>query len=451
MSNERKYKCPYCEERKTKVDLVHHIDRKHEEIIPENYTASRVVFNMINKKECGHCVNCGKETKWNENTWKYNRYCSEKCLQDYSKMMKQRMKKVYGKEHLLNDPNVQEKMLKNRSISGTYKFKDGGKRDYCGSYEKKLLEFFDNVLHVESYEIETPGPVIPYEYNGKQLFWITDLYYSPANLVFDVKDGGDNPNKREMKDYREKQIAKENAIRKLNKYNYIRLTNNNFEQLLLILAEIKQSMLSYDNPENIIRINEFVPGTGSSNGFIINRVVDNVFVNSYFAQDELDDYYFYINGDKIEKVKRKDIPMGEYHIFKFKNNCSYFNKYLESNIGNKVDFDKDFFYESLTGKNMLTPDQIIYDENFEEIESSYRDIKLELINASMNYINNNDMGIPILEFDVQKDIQNKYENLEVMQNWNGYYVRNINNNFVSEYVESLNELESEVLSELNKF
>ena len=130
MSNERKYKCPYCEERKTKVDLVHHIDRKHEEMIPENYTASRVVFNMINKKECGHCVNCGKETKWNENTWKYNRYCSEKCLQDYSKMMKQRMKKVYGKEHLLNDPNVQEKMLKNRSISGTYKFKDGGKRFY---------------------------------------------------------------------------------------------------------------------------------------------------------------------------------------------------------------------------------------------------------------------------------------------------------------------------------
>lgn len=451
MANERKYKCPYCEERKTKVDLVHHIDRKHEEMIPENYTASRVVFNMINKKECGHCVNCGKETKWNENTWKYNRYCSEKCLQDYSKMMKQRMKKVYGKEHLLNDPNVQEKMLKNRSISGTYKFKDGGKRDYCGSYEKKLLEFFDNVLNTESHEIETPGPVISYEYNEKQLFWITDLYYSPANLVFDVKDGGDNPNNREMKDYREKQIAKENAIRKLNKYNYIRLTNNNFEQLLSILAEIKQSMLSYDNPENIIRINEFVPGTGSSNGFIINRVVDNVFVNSYFAQDELDDYYFYINGDKIEKVKRKDIPMGEYHIFKCKNDCSYFNKYLESNIGNKVDFDKDFFYESLTGKNMLTPDQIIYDENFEEIESSYRDIKLELINASMNYINNNDMGIPILEFDVQKDIQNKYENLEVMQNWNGYYVRNINNNFVSEYVESLDELESEVLSELNKF
>ena len=143
--------------------------------------------------------------------------------------------------------------------------------------------------------------------------------------------------------------------------------------------------------------------------------------------------------------------MGEYHIFKFKNDCSYFNKYLESNIGNKVDFDKDFFYESLTGKNMLTPDQIIYDENFEEVESSYRDIKLELINASMNYINNKDMGIPIIEFDVQKDIQNKYENLEVMQNWNGYYVSNINNNFVSEYVESLNELESEVLSELNKF
>ena len=33
-----------------------------------------------------------------------------------------------------------------------------------------------------------------YMYNGKEHVWITDFLYEPYNLVFDIKDGGDNPN-----------------------------------------------------------------------------------------------------------------------------------------------------------------------------------------------------------------------------------------------------------------
>ena len=66
--NTRKYKCPYCDTRLPKERLITHIEGQHEDMIPEGYTAARIVFNMINHKETGHCVQCRKETEWDENT-----------------------------------------------------------------------------------------------------------------------------------------------------------------------------------------------------------------------------------------------------------------------------------------------------------------------------------------------------------------------------------------------
>lgn len=258
-SSERKFKCPYCNYKGTRERLVSHVENNHKEMIPEGYTAARVVFNSINHKEVGHCVQCKvNETKWNEDTWRYERFCSDKCRDAYVKMAKERMVKKYGKTNLLDDEEQQKKMLANRRISGTYKFRDGGERTYCGSYEKKTLEFYDKVLNVPSKDIITPGPTIIYDYEGKKHKWITDIYYVPFNLVHDIKDGGSNPNKRKMDEYRAKQSAKEEAIVKQKQYNYIRLTDNNFSQLLLILAELKEQMIddSDNKTERIVAINE---------------------------------------------------------------------------------------------------------------------------------------------------------------------------------------------------
>ena len=258
-SSERKFKCPYCNYKGTRERLVSHVENNHKEMIPEGYTAARVVFNSINHKEVGHCVQCKvNETKWNEDTWRYERFCSDKCRDAYVKMAKERMVKKYGKTNLLDDEEQQKKMLANRRISGTYKFRDGGERTYCGSYEKKTLEFYDKVLNVPSKDIMTPGPTVIYDYEGKKHKWITDIYYIPFNLVHDIKDGGSNPNKRKMDEYRAKQSAKEEAIVKQKQYNYIRLTDNNFSQLLLILAELKEQMIddSDNKTERIVTINE---------------------------------------------------------------------------------------------------------------------------------------------------------------------------------------------------
>ena len=300
---ERKYKCPFCDYRNTKPKLVDHVDKNHQDMIPKDYTAARVVFNMINKKDHGTCVcGCGRETAWNEDVWRYERYATQQCKDKYVAEMKQRMVRVYGKEHLLNDPDMQEKMLNNRSISGTYKFTHGGEATYVGSYELKLLEFLDKVMGYRVIDIQSPGPTIPYTYKGKNHFWITDQYLIPYNLVFDCKDGGDNPNNREMQEYREKQLAKEDAIRKQGKYNYIRLTNNNFAQLMLVLAELKERMLDIDKSEDpIIRI--FESSTINESIFKKNKSKDEIYkydANTYtniFNKEEYDKY-----SSKIKKI-----------------------------------------------------------------------------------------------------------------------------------------------------
>ena len=54
--NGKRYKCPYCDKRDYKSELVDHIEKEHEDMIPEGYTAARIVFNIANKKERGTCV-----------------------------------------------------------------------------------------------------------------------------------------------------------------------------------------------------------------------------------------------------------------------------------------------------------------------------------------------------------------------------------------------------------
>lgn len=262
----KKYKCQFCDFHGTKEELIDHVEDKHEEMIPEGFTAARTVFNHIYKKTHGTCIVCKRPTPWNEERCKYDRLCGKpSCLKKYKEMFKNRMLKVYGKENLLDDPNQQEKMLSHRRISGSYKFMDGGAHIYTGSYEKKTLEFLDKIMHFKSTDILSPGPILEYEFKGKKLKWITDLLLIPYNLIIEVKDGEGKIDKRRDKSVRDKTLAKEEMITNLGKFHYLRLTNNNFEQLLEMLAELKFQMMD-DTDENkkvIINIHEEVEGLRS--------------------------------------------------------------------------------------------------------------------------------------------------------------------------------------------
>ena len=258
----RKIKCPYCLEGSyTKEDLIDHIDHKHRDTIPQGWTAGRLAFKIINKKDHGSCVVCKKETPWNEKRCKYQRLCGNpKCRDVLREAALKNHIKVYKVPTLLTNPEHQQEMLTHRRMAGEYKFSDGGKIGYVGSYEKKFLEFMDKVLEVPSSDLMEPGPTLEYDFNGKKHVWITDFLYIPYNLIIEIKDGGNNPNRTNMPITRQKTIYKEKMITELGTYNYIRLTNNDFVQLLDIFAELKMQMLD-DEPENrkaIIHINEGV-------------------------------------------------------------------------------------------------------------------------------------------------------------------------------------------------
>jgi len=257
--NLKTYHCPYCNLKLNRQKLIDHIEKEHDAQLPVNYTAYRMVYDIVNNKPgYGRCCCCNKPTTWNEKRQKYNRLCGDpKCYEEVRKTYESRMLRVYNKTSLLDEPAMQEKMLAHRKISGKYKWSDGREFTYTGSYEKNLMEFLDKTLEYKSNEIVAPGPVLEYEYKGKKLHWITDFLIIPYNLIIEVKDGGDNPNNRVMTEYREKQVAKEKMITNAGTFNYIRLTNNNFAQLLSILAELKKKTLE-DNNNPIYRIHEDV-------------------------------------------------------------------------------------------------------------------------------------------------------------------------------------------------
>lgn len=253
------YCCPYCKEKFNKEKLIDHIEKDHDDELPENYTAYRAAYDVINNKPGhGFCVICHGDTKWNEKRQKYERLCGKKeCSKKVKEIYQTRMLKVYGKTHLLDDPYHQEKMLSHRHIAGKYKWSDGTIFEYVGSYEKELLEFLDKTLEYKSNEIVSPGPILEYEINGKKRHWITDFLIIPYNLIIEVKDGGSNPNKRFMPEYRAKQYAKEKMITNMGVYSYLRLTNKDFSQLLGILAELKKNIIDNDTTP-IYRIHEEV-------------------------------------------------------------------------------------------------------------------------------------------------------------------------------------------------
>ena len=257
----RRYKCPYCDKREERGKLITHIDRVHKDMLPENYSGARIMYDTINKIIDGHgrCRVCKQPTNWNEKTSRYDTLCDNpKCKEHMREEYKKNMLRVRGTYNILNDPEQQQKMLANRSISGTYKYSDGSTFTYTGSYEKKFLEFMDTVLEVPSKDILMPGPTLEYTYKGKKHMYLTDALYLPYNLIIEIKDGGSNLNGKEspgMIASREKTIAKEKLITDKGEYNYIRLTDNNFAQLIEIFMSLKMNALNGDDSK-IVRINE---------------------------------------------------------------------------------------------------------------------------------------------------------------------------------------------------
>lgn len=374
-----KYKCPFCDNKFNRVDLVNHIEDDHPYDIPADFTPFRYVFNYVNKKPItyhGKCTECGGSTEWDENKGRYNRQCNNKaCHDSYVKKFEANMLKTRGVTRISATASGQVKMLSNRKISGEYKFSNSNEvKSYTGTYELKALEFMDKVMHIDPNDIMCPGPILEYSIDGKTHMYITDFYYQPYNLIIEVKDGGDNPNKRNMPEYRAKQIAKEKYIIKHTNYNYLRLTNNNLNQLLAVFANLKMQMVE-NTGDRVIHVNEStetpiremmnalmsgkVVGMRDSEAYITNNLQNNVFSSGIAVMDSNLDSIFAINNKgKLSRFNFEDCKIDENTKLYRLSNKKEISMKLKSLIGKEITVEE--LYENLTGIKLYDMDQIEY-------------------------------------------------------------------------------------------
>lgn len=237
-----KFKCPFCKKVYVqKPSLYDHMDEKHHDDL-NNLSPAHVYFNLKYHKTSGKCVICGKPTKFNENTERYERFDSDICKEKYREIFRKRMIRTYGKATLTNDPEQQKKMLAARKISGYYIWKDKSKTLYTGTYEKDALSFFEYGLGLSSKDVIAPAPqVFPYYYKGKKHQYIPDFFIVPYNLIVEIK--GSNKGYRD-RDY-DKEILKQKAAEKNKKYHYIKILDKNYKDLIKLVNDIKN--LSNDN------------------------------------------------------------------------------------------------------------------------------------------------------------------------------------------------------------
>ena len=471
MATERRIACPLCKRKDFKDKLIRHIEKDHEDIIGE-LSAEQFLYDKTHPGS-GKCIVCGNKTDWNEKTGKYHRVCSNpRCKEELRAKFKKNMIRVHGKVSLLDDAAHQAKMLAHRSISGTYVYSDGTKFTYTGSYEHKAIEFMDKVLHCNSKDIIMPGPVIDYtDQYGNSRQWITDIYYVPYNLIIEVKDGGDNPNNRQMDEYRAKQVSKETELIRLGEYNYLRLTDNKFVQLMEVLALLKDQEINEPNTDNkVIRINE--SAVYDDRFFTLDNVEDSEEDNEdipieYDIIRRLSDLKEYaarehmgvgavggivgtIDGNMlVQYTPHRHSFSGEKDGFgvvddKKSTKLRVKSDNDETEIVDKEPFLQDKFYKSyrhkrdrvtwenainlyeeITGKVMLSKDQLEYDDDFTESDLD-RDNKLTLMNAIYSIESElYDTSLPlcdILDVNTAKSKLKEFpEGTMIMEDVNGYF------------------------------
>ena len=250
------YKCPVCGMKfKTFSGWCAHMHKIHPESIPSGYSDLRYFYYLQTGKTAGRCVQCHRPTLWNEETGKYDRYCTDpRCKQAYVKVAKGRMVDKYGKEHMLDNPDWQRKMLKERSISDTYIFKDGsGSVDYTGTYEKDFLMRME-VLGFKATDIMGPSPHnYIYIYEDEPHFYIPDFYIPNLNLEIEIKDGGNNPNNHPkiVAVDKVKEKLKDDLFTKNKKVNYFKVVNKEYNSFFNYVLDLKD-MIDDDLRNNIM-------------------------------------------------------------------------------------------------------------------------------------------------------------------------------------------------------
>lgn len=255
VSGRKRFKCMICGERFGEYDqLYNHTVKYHKDDLDPDISIHKYLYDLRNPGP--HlCFICKVRPRiWDEKRRKYRLLCGNpECKKKYRENFQRNMKKKFGTDNLLNDPERQLIMLQNRKISHIYKFKDGTEMNCVGNYEYDFLRHCEIDLNLSPEDIE-PAPSFTYlkyysPQDKKTHTYIPDFYMPKYNLVIEIKDSSKFP-----VDSKYKAALKCKAVVKNNKYNYIKIVDENYTDFEKLLDSFKDSDLTETNQDHFIFI-----------------------------------------------------------------------------------------------------------------------------------------------------------------------------------------------------
>jgi hypothetical protein len=250
-----------------------------------------------------------------------------------------------------------------------------------------------------------------------------------------------------MPEYRAKQLEKEKFITDQGEYNYIRLTNNEFVQLLTIFAELKENYMDSTEPKTISRVHEHmgpagpggmpVVGTDTNPSvFITNYMNKNTFESGFAISNDVTSEYMIARdkkSGKLKKVKSKDLLEDcECETYKYiGNDISNILKELYSVY--KAEEYVDYHYlpclvtefTEILSDDQLECSELLEMVNWEQIHENFNSSLATLQFQSEAILEG---AKPIVfnildpvKYEYKKKLLREYEDLTILQSLNGKY------------------------------
>lgn len=234
----RNKRCPFCTLIfDDKQKFCHHVANLHNDQVPESEEPLEFAYSLLVGKPVGRvCIMCKKDpVNFNQSTLKYERFCSNpECKDKYVKMVKGRMVGKYGKEHLLNDAEMQRKMIYNHHLAKDFVWDENHTFRVVGSYEYDFLDKLKS-LGWSPNDVLAPSPNnYPYKWkDGTTHLYIPDFFIPSLSLEIEIKESDNThprmEHEREMehlKDLMMKKIGRKSAI------NYLKIVDKNYDDFI---------------------------------------------------------------------------------------------------------------------------------------------------------------------------------------------------------------------------
>ncbi len=203
-------------------------------------------------------------------------------------------------------------------------------------------------------------------------------------------------------------------------------------------------------------MNSINPIIGITKPYILKVGCNNQLIDTKqyaLCPDIISDKYLVVNEDSILSIvdssKFKNCIIEEYEYIGNKYNL---NK-LEEAYKNGYKVDSSFIYTALSGKELLSNDQIDFDESFVKVDFELmrekRNTELATIEEEWKVINDNQLfSLPLIESNINNKsrINIKDPNISIMESAYGCYLKNNLTNKRTRYFNSLDEINETLIN-----